>query len=642
MKYRREIDGLRALAVVPVILFHAGFKLFSGGFVGVDIFFVISGYLITSILLTDLSNQNFSILRFYERRARRILPALFLVLAVSTLVAWFLLIPGDMKDFAHSLAAVSVFASNHFFLHKSNYFDAAVELKPLLHTWSLAVEEQFYLFFPLFLMWGWRYGKARLILIIAVVATASLVLAQWCAFYKPELGFFILPTRAWELAIGSFAAFYFDKYQLATFSAKINQLFSLLGFSFIIVSIFLYDKNTPFPSVYALVPTLGTLFIILFAWPSTYVGRILGSRIFVGIGLISYSAYLWHQPLFAFARQRSLTEPSANVFTALSAVTIMLAYLTWRYVENPFRQKSSNPYFQRRAIFTYALTGGIAFLILGLTLDNTAAYESGLTPEQKHFLSFVTYSENETFRDAWREGKCFLTTRFNQFNLFDKEGCLSLSETKHNYLLLGDSHAAHLRYGLVANFPHINILQANASGCKLLLNAKGAPRCTDMAHYVLNEYLPRHKIDGVILSGRWEKADFDDLLKTVDYLKQFVDEVIVFGPTVEYIKPLPVILAQSKGAFAKGILKESQFLMAEKFTISSRLSEILKPTGVSYADMTSAICSEGVCRTMTAENEPMSFDYGHFTLSGSKTVVANLKPYLCQNVGLQKHFCESE
>src|SRR5690606_20556484 len=194
MNYRREIDGLRALAVLPVLLFHAGYETFSGGFVGVDVFFVISGYLITALMLAEFEQGKFSIVSFYERRARRILPALFLVLFVSILLAWFCLAPRDMKDFSETLAAVSVFTSNILFWRQSGYFETASELKPLLHTWSLAVEEQYYILFPVFLMLLWKFRKRLIFAALMVVGIASLAAAEWGAYNKPDMTFFLLPT----------------------------------------------------------------------------------------------------------------------------------------------------------------------------------------------------------------------------------------------------------------------------------------------------------------------------------------------------------------------------------------------------------------------------------------------------------------
>jgi peptidoglycan/LPS O-acetylase OafA/YrhL len=292
MNYRREIDGLRALAVIPVILFHAGFEAFRGGFVGVDVFFVISGYLITTIIVSELEQGRFSIVNFYERRARRILPALFLVMLVCIPFAWLWLWPSDMKDFAGSVVAVSLFISNILFWLKSSYFDTAAELKPLLHTWSLAVEEQYYLFFPLFLILTWRLNKRWILMLLTVGGVASLAIAQWASTAKPAAAFYLLPTRGWELLIGAFAAFYLSKPNRKEFTRGVAEICGWIGLALIVASIGTYSKTTPFPGFYALAPTFGAVLIILFASEKTQIGKLMGNRAFVGIGLISYSAYL--------------------------------------------------------------------------------------------------------------------------------------------------------------------------------------------------------------------------------------------------------------------------------------------------------------------------------------------------------------
>jgi peptidoglycan/LPS O-acetylase OafA/YrhL len=248
MEYRREIDGLRALAVLPVILFHAGFQTFSGGFVGVDIFFVISGYLITSIILAELEQGKFSLLNFYERRARRILPALYLVMTVSIPFAWALLSREDLNSFSRSLVAVALFLSNIFFWRDGGYFETVAELKPLLHTWSLAVEEQYYVIFPLFLMFAWKFGKRWIVTIIIFIAFGSLLVANWGVINKPVATFFLLPTRAWELAIGALTAFYSVSSGKVVVPKMVQQGLSLIGFLLITGSIFAFSKETTFNS----------------------------------------------------------------------------------------------------------------------------------------------------------------------------------------------------------------------------------------------------------------------------------------------------------------------------------------------------------------------------------------------------------
>jgi peptidoglycan/LPS O-acetylase OafA/YrhL len=359
MQYRREIDGLRALAVIPVILYHAGFQTLSGGFVGVDIFFVISGYLICSILLAELEAEQFSILRFYERRARRILPALFFVIFLCMPFAWVLLLPSDLKEFADSVVAVSFFSSNFLFWKNINYFDTATELKPLLHTWSLAVEEQFYLFFPVFLRLMWPVGKLRIVLILCGVAALSLAAAQWGSISKPGQSFYLLPTRAWELVLGALIAFYFAGARGVKRQGFVCETGGAVGLLLLTYSFTQFDNTTPIPSVYALVPTMGAALIILCTSEHTIIGKLLGSKPLVGIGLVSYSAYLWHQPVLVFSRHQMGGGPSQAILASLAVLSLVLGFLTWKYIEKPFRKPN-----QYSSLQVFKLGGALgAFLI---------------------------------------------------------------------------------------------------------------------------------------------------------------------------------------------------------------------------------------------------------------------------------------
>ena len=371
MTYRKEIDGLRALAVIPVILFHGGFSWLSGGYVGVDIFFVISGYLITSIILKEKEANTFTIIGFYERRARRILPALFFIIFLCLPFAWFLLLPNELKEFGESIISITFFSSNILFWQSSGYFAADAELIPLLHTWSLAVEEQFYVIFPLLMIIFWKLGKVWLVGIVSLIALLSLGLTEWGWRQFPDANFYLIPTRAWELMIGALLAFYL--YYKTQTSGIICHIGSLLGLGLIIYSIIAFDESIPFPSLYAVLPTVGAALIILFTIPSTLVYHILSTRIMVGIGLISYSAYLWHYPLFVFARIYSLDELSITIVCLLSISSLLLAYFSWRFIERPFRNKQR---FTRKQIFTSSIIASVLLILVGaaFTLSDGAAF----------------------------------------------------------------------------------------------------------------------------------------------------------------------------------------------------------------------------------------------------------------------------
>jgi peptidoglycan/LPS O-acetylase OafA/YrhL len=362
--YRREVDGLRAIAVLPVILFHAGFGVFEGGYVGVDLFFVISGYLITSLILADISNHEFTLLRFYERRARRILPALYTVVAASTIAAWILLLPGEFEDFGRSVVGVSFFFSNVVFWRESWYFNHA-ETLPLLHTWSLAVEEQFYVFFPLSLLLAIsRVSRKKVALGIAVVALISMGIAEWGWRNEPRANFFLAPTRVWELMIGAIIAF-FPAFGLphAGQIRRFHHVGAAAGVALIALAVFTIDESTPFPSLFALIPTMGAALCIVYANPGNLTGRLLSSRLLVGIGLISYSLYLWHQPLFAFARIGSPGPLAWPIYPLLIALSFGGAWLSWRFIERPFRSRA---FLTRKQLGAVAVGATGVVFILGL------------------------------------------------------------------------------------------------------------------------------------------------------------------------------------------------------------------------------------------------------------------------------------
>ncbi|TNC50413.1 acyltransferase [Rubellimicrobium rubrum] len=451
MNYRREIDGLRAVAVVPVILFHAGFQVFQGGFVGVDIFFVISGYLITNILISELERGQFSIASFYERRARRILPALFVVMICCIPFAWLWMLPPQFKEFSQSLVAVVFFVSNILFWQQDGYFAESAELRPMLHTWSLAVEEQYYVLFPLLLMFLWRLGRKRVFWIVGLVALLSLLLSEWASTRYASANFYLAPTRAWELLAGSLCAFVTVGRDI-----RANNWASLIGLGLILFAILGFDGSMPYPGFHALVPVVGTMLIVLFAAQGTWVAWLLSLRPFVGIGLISYSAYLWHQPLFAFARLRSIGEPPQSLMLLLAVASVVLAFLSWRYVERPFRAGASSWLPQRRSVFAASALVGAAFVGFGALghvrngfertwLDRQPASVRQIygVQEQAESANIDLYFDRAAFDD----GSC----RFNVQNLdpeVERRILSCQSQFGPGLAVLGDSHAIDL-FGIV-------------------------------------------------------------------------------------------------------------------------------------------------------------------------------------------------
>ncbi|MEO1020870.1 MAG: acyltransferase, partial [Pseudomonadota bacterium] len=330
LNYRPDIDGLRALAVLAVVFYHAGFDIVGGGFVGVDVFFVISGYLITSIIMKDIqSADGFSIAKFYERRARRIFPALFAVIFASSIAAFFILTPLELDRFARSAIAATLFVSNIFFRYQTGYFAGDADEQPLLHTWSLAVEEQFYIFFPLFLMFVHRFLPRRISLLVLLVAIVSLAMALVGIRFSTAAAFYLAPPRAWELMLGALLALG----AVPTLRWRLGrELVAIVGLAAIAWSVTRFDEATIFPGFAALLPTFGTAALIWAGMgPGTsLVNRLLSQKPLVFVGLISYSLYLWHWPLIVFHEFSVAHRPSPRELLVILAISFVLAIISWR------------------------------------------------------------------------------------------------------------------------------------------------------------------------------------------------------------------------------------------------------------------------------------------------------------------------
>jgi len=390
LRYRKEVDGLRAWAVLPVLAFHAAVPGFAGGFVGVDVFFVISGYLITGILLRDIDKGGFSIVHFLERRARRIIPALYVVLLACLVAGWFLLLPDTLENLGQGTVATVLSANNVLLLLTSGYWDILTELKPLLHTWSLGVEEQFYLIFPWVLFAVHKRGWTGWML--ACAAIASLALAEWTVSRSPQTAFFMLHTRAFELLAGAMLAYAESRRGDlgARFGTAARGFLAITGLAMIAASVVLFDGSTRLPGVLSLVPVVGTMLVIAFASEKIPGARLLCHRSVVGVGLISYSLYLWHQPLLAFLRLTSAEHPTLAMSLGAVALAFPLAYLSWRFVERPFRQSGG---WTRAQVFAFTILGGAGLAGAGLMLDRQGGF-----PRRVPEFQQATHSDGRPMR----------------------------------------------------------------------------------------------------------------------------------------------------------------------------------------------------------------------------------------------------
>ncbi len=609
MKYRPEVDGLRALAVLPVILFHAGFELFGGGFVGVDVFFVISGYLITTIIISEMAEEKFSIVNFYERRARRILPALFFVMAVCIPFAWFLLVPSDLVEFGHSLIAVSTFSSNFLFWSEAGYFAGPAELKPLLHTWSLAVEEQYYILFPIFLLLTWRLGIKWVLFILLFIFMLSLGVSQWGAYKIPSANFYLLPTRGWELLIGVFVAFYL-KYNTYIKSYLANQLLSLLGFSMITYSIVVFNESTPFPSLYALIPTIGTGLVIICAIPQTTIHKLLSLNFIVGIGLISYSTYLWHQPILAFARHASEGEVHNLIVIALCISSLFFGWFSWRYIERPFRQKS---YLQRKFIFKFSIAGILLFSIIGLFLHVIDGGSKSYS-QQKQKIITAFLADNSGYTEK-RESTLSL-------NKFDK------TNTLKDILIIGDSHMQDLvnavyEAGLDEKYEFSTFLISTNCGIYFVKDKKDIEHpkfdCVNRSFYNSNLSKQMLIADEIWVISNWKKEYVDKyMVKSLENLKDVNINIKIFGTKSFGLVSEKWYLRNDPESWLSPIKSNKDVKIFKSIENTNNLiNEISKDLGVEFVNTQQLLCDGNNLCANYSNGEIISYDGSHLTPYGA-------------------------
>jgi peptidoglycan/LPS O-acetylase OafA/YrhL len=650
------IDGLRAIAVLGVICFHFNLGHITGGYVGVDVFFVLSGYLITNLIDVRLRRQAFSFAHFYERRARRILPALCITCALSAIAAVFLLVPHDLREFGKSLKAAAFFYSNVVFARSTGYFADPLSTRPLLHTWSLAVEEQFYLVFPpLLYAMSWVTGRNRARLWLAMSLLFGIFLALSIASVRTdaESAFYLLSARAWELLAGSLIA-------LAPWPLRVSrgaaETMAAFGVLFIGASFSIYDRNTLFPGTAALLPCVGTLLVILpNLKQATVVGRILSSRPLVYVGLISYGLYLFHWPILAFSRY-FLDHELRGTETAIAlAATVCMALVSYHFIEVPVRAGIYLP--TRATVFKVSAAGLLGIGILGIAAVNADGFPSRFSGSA---LQFAADSEGR----AW--GQCMPPLERLDINRICKFGNLALS--RPSFLVWGDSHAAALAPGVNAraNTLAISGWVVAYNRCPSLIDAAPVQRnrddspCVLIADKVLQLIRDNH-IKHVLLASRWDtyisgwerggSETLQDL--TISFTapdgRKFTGEEafrLAFAETIRRLRALdvdvwileqvPPQLIDVPSALAKTVYfgRSSDALRRPYEEIENRraladavFAEYRDSTGVSVIDPAEKFCPDKSPCLIAAEGHALYSDGNHLSVFGSLWSQRMLDPF---------------
>jgi peptidoglycan/LPS O-acetylase OafA/YrhL len=629
--YREDIDWLRAIAVLAVVAFHFEAPAVYGGFVGVDIFFVISGFLITGIIQSEVKADSFSFARFYERRVRRLLPALYAMVVLTAIPAFHYLLTSERAEFFRSVAAVVSFTSNFFFWFQTGYFDHAAVEKPLLHTWSLAVEEQFYLALPLALFVLLRVARGNRIAVPA--ALGLLTLASFALSISLMRGdrsaeaFFMSPPRAWEFLVGGIVAL--EGFP-ALRHASARQVARGVAVAMLAIPIFSLRQGPGFPGVNALLPCLGAT---LFIWsgigvPAQTRGRCSPLNVAKFFGQISYSLYLWHWPLFTFARfSKSSLMLATGDKVALFALTVVISYLSWCFIEQPFRERTLAP--TRPAAFRLAGASSVVLLAA-----SAIGYALSSTPSDSDRAAAALDAYNSyDYQPLYRFGTCFSPAN-GRFG----EACLGVVPGKTNVLLWGDSLAAHYFLGLGKNTDpqKINILQATQPACMPTLNAaaQGTVYCRDFAAQ-MEAFFRDHKPELVILSADWLEYSrpprFDgmiaDLRNTVSQLNASGIPVVLLGPAVQFRSRLPSMLLR---AHLRGVdATADDFVLPDVFALDRMMQPALPAADrFAYVSVLDAVCPQRQCPLTVAGGVPLSWDHAHLTAEGSAYVMAKLVPML--------------
>jgi peptidoglycan/LPS O-acetylase OafA/YrhL len=536
----------------------------------------------------------------------------------TAVAAYFFLLPSEFVSFGKSLLAATFSSSNIFFWLHSGYFDAAAADQPLLHTWSLAVEEQFYIAFPLFLIFVRRYFPRRLKSAIVLIACGSFLLSAVGAYRFPSATFYLPFTRAWELLLGTMLSL---RLFPSITSRRWRNVASASGLLLIVVASFKFDVSTPFPGIAALAPCVGAALIIAAGeHGDSFVGSLLSTRPFVFIGLISYSLYIWHWPIVVFQRTGMVQFAGAsgrNVKAVIFVACIAVAVISWRYIETPFRK--GRLYLSGASTFRFATAASLGLVAVAVGILSFHGFPARYSQDE---IRIASYAKDPP---TYRMGTCFIDSG-NDPSDYDANDCMRQDKSKQNDLLFGDSHAAQLWYGLAKAYPSINFLEATSSGCEPTLEHRvfDTRRCDAIMDYVFKDYLQKHTFDQLILAARWEPGDMDALGKTIDFLKARGVSVVLIGPIVQYDLPLPRLLAVSMKNGDASMPSRHELIKYRQLDedMAKLASDRWKVPYISYFEL---LCPQGVCVQYAGKDVPIQFDYGHLTTEGSWLVGQRLR-----------------
>ena len=634
LRYRRDIDGLRALAVGAVVAFHAAPSALTGGFVGVDIFFVISGFLITSILAAEIAEGEFSIARFYARRVKRIFPALGLVLFATLAAGWLFLLADEYAQLGRHVAGGAGFVSNLVLWSEADYFDNASVTKPLLHLWSLGVEEQFYIVWPL-LLWGafaagvrsfWVVGS-----VIALSLAANLAIVPshaTAAFYSPA-------TRFWELAAGGALALSPQVLARVQGAKLLREAASWVGLALCLAAIVAFSDKDPFPGWRAMLPVAGAVLLIA-AGPEASVNRVLlSSRVFVWLGLISYPLYLWHWPLLSFGHIAAAGEPPLDVRLGLCGAAVVLAWLTYRYVEAPIRAGAVGRFTIGAPLGAVALLGMLGLTVMvqdgigsrrvvsmtDLAGDAHASNEAspalerylGLLQKTPDYLKLVEDQRSAAIR--WPE--CHFSKYHQNFKDFapGMGRCLALDAKKPNVLVIGDSHGGDFYAVLARSHPNLHVLQATGASCAPISSRypDKADPCGQLIERAM-AFADTHKLAAVVLAGLWW-TDADMLQRDIARLKTHGQRVIVVGQPLQFSTDVSRIIERRTSNFGFDRYM-TRFLEPKQDDFNAKIKAVAEKAGAMFLDRKAYQCAPA-CSVLRDDGELLIRDYGHLTAVGA-------------------------